>query len=78
MNTIPMTTTPPDPLSKIDKRRELERLLAEDSPQGEFLRKMRDTVRVKMFGLEPLCPDCQDSDPESPDSPESEDKELGS
>ena len=47
-------------------------------PQGEFLRKMRDVIRVEMFGLEPLFPGCEESDHESPDSPESEDEELGS
>ena len=63
MNTIPMTTTPTDPPSDRDEKgEELDRLLAEDSPRGEHLRRMRDLVRVEVFGLEPLCPECQEEE----------------
>ena len=75
MDTIPVTTTPADPPSDRDgKMEELQRHLAEDSPEGEFLRRMRDLVRTEMFGLEPLCPECEEeeesesSEPSSPDS----------
>ena len=69
MNTVSMTITPPDdPRSKTDKPKELESRLAEDSPQGEFLRMTRDTVRVEVFRLQPLCPECQESDPKFPES----------
>ena len=56
-----MTTTsanpPPD---RDEKMEELDRLLAEDSPRGEHLRRLRDFVRVTIFGLEPLCPECEE------------------
>ena len=56
-----MTTTPTDPPSDRDEKgEELDRLLAEDSPRGEQLRRLRDLVRVEMFGLEPLCPECEE------------------
>ena len=69
MDTIPMTTTPTDPPSDREaKRKELERLLEEDSPRGEQLRKLRNAVRTEMFGLEPLCPECEGEDVESSES----------
>ena len=63
-----MTTTPADPPSDRDKKlEELDRLLAEDSPRGEHLRRLRDKVRTEVFGLEPLCEDCEEEE-ESEDS----------
>ena len=74
MNTIPMTTTPTDPPSDRDERgEELDRLLAEDSPRGEQLRRLPDLVRVEMFGLEPLCPECQEEEEPESSNPESRD-----
>ena len=68
-----MTTTPTDlPSGRDEKGEELDRLLAEDSPRGEQLRKLRDLVRTEMFGLEPLCPECEEEDSES-SSPDSRD-----
>ena len=70
-DTIPMTTTPTDPPSdRKTQRKELERLLAEDSPREEQLRRLRDRVRTEVFGLEPLCPECEEK--EESDSSESE------
>ena len=69
MSVIPMTTTsanpPPD---RDEKMEELDRLLAEDSPRGEHLRRLRDMIRTEVFGLEPLCPECQEEEEESPES----------
>ena len=56
-----MTTTPTDlPSDRDEKGEELDRLLAEDSPRGEKLRRLRDLVRTDIFGLEPLCPECEE------------------
>ena len=67
-----MTTTsanpPPD---RDEKMEELDRLLAEDSPRGEHLRRLRDMIRTEVFGLEPLCPECQEEEEEE-ESPESQ------
>ena len=64
-----MTTTsanpPPD---RDEKMEELDRLLAEDSPRGEHLRRLRDFVRTQVFGLEPLCPECEGTDESEDDS----------
>ena len=63
MSVIPMTTTsanpPPD---RDEKMEELDRLLAEDSPRGEHLRRLRDMIRTEVFGLEPLCPECEEEE----------------
>ena len=66
-----MTTTstnpPPD---RDEKMEELDRLLAEDSPRGEHLRRLRDMIQTEVFGLEPLCPECEEegesSEPSGP------------
>ena len=64
-----MTTTPTDPPSDRDKKQEeLDRLLAEDSPRGEHLRRLRDVIRTKVFGLEPLCEDCEAEEQSEDDS----------
>ena len=65
-----MTTTSTDPPSDRDeKMEELDRLLAEDSPRGEHLRRLRDMIRTEVFGLEPLCPECEEEDEsESPNT----------
>ena len=64
-----MTTTPTDPPSNRDeKMEELDRLLAEDSPRGEHLRRLRDKIRTEVFGLEPLCPECEGADESEGDS----------
>ena len=64
-----MTTTsanpPPD---RDEKMEELDRLLAEDSPRGEHLRRLRDMIRTEVFGLEPLCPECEGADESERDS----------
>ena len=64
-----MTTTsanpPPD---RDEKGEELDRLLAEDSPRGEHLRRLRDMIRTEVFGLEPLCPECEGADESEGDS----------
>ena len=69
-----MTTTPTDdpPPDRETKRKELDRLLAEDSPRGEQLRRMRDLTRTVMFGLEPLCPECEEQEGRSEDDSESQ------
>ena len=75
MSVIPMTTTSTDPPSDRDeKMEELDRLLAEDSPRGEHLRRLRDLVRTDIFGLEPLCPECEEEESESFESSGSEEK----
>ena len=64
-----MTTTPMHPSSEGDeKMEELDRPLAEDSPRGERFRELGDFVRVRMFGLEPLCPECEKGEEESGES----------
>ena len=69
MSVIPMTTTSTDPPPDRDeKMEELDRLLAEDSPRGEHLRKLRDMIRTEVFGLEPLCPECEGADESEGDS----------
>ena len=69
VNSIPMTTTPTDPPSGRDEKgEELDRLLAEDSPRGEQLRRLRDLVRTDILGLEPLCPECEGADESEGDS----------
>ena len=64
-----MTTTsanpPPD---RDEKMEELDRLLAEDSPRGEHLRRLRDMIRTEVFWLEPLCPECEGEDRSEGDS----------
>ena len=70
-----MTITPTDPPSDRDEKgEELDRLLAEDSPRGEELRRLRDFVQTEVFGLEPLCPECQEEEEEEEEeeSPESQ------
>ena len=69
LETIPVTTTPTDPSPDRDEKgEELKRLLKEDSPEGEFLRELRDFVRTEFFGLEPLCPECEEEESESSES----------
>ena len=61
----PVTTSAPD---RDEKMEELDRLLAEDSPRGEHLRRLRDLIRVEVFGLEPLCPECEEEESAEPES----------
>ena len=58
-----MTTTPVNspPSRRSVTVEEYRRRLAEDSPRGEFLRRMRGLTRATM-GLEPLCPECEEAD----------------
>ena len=64
-----MTTTPTDPPSDRDEKgEESKRLLKEDSPEGEFLRKLRDVIRTDFFGMEPLCSECEEEDRSDDDS----------
>ena len=75
MDGIPMTTTPVDDSPPSDRKARVDyyrRLLAEDSPRGEFHRGMRDVARG-MTGLELLCPECQEeSETEDEESADSE------
>ena len=70
-----MTTTSVEDSAPSDRPRTVEhywRRMAEDFPQGEFLRGMRDLTRA-MMGLEPLCTDCQEeSEAEDEESADSE------
>ncbi|MDE2882085.1 MAG: hypothetical protein OXP70_09550 [Acidobacteriota bacterium] len=68
METIPITTTHADPPSDRDKKlEELDRLLAEDSRRGEHLHRLRDMIRTRVFGLEPLCEDEEDRSEDDPE-----------
>ena len=49
------------------KGEELDRLLAEDSPRGEEIRRLRDLVRTEFFGLEPPCPECEEDESGPPE-----------
>lgn len=59
--TTTSTDTPPD---REARREEFRRLLKEDSPEGDELRRLRDAAR-EMLGLEPLYPECEDEESES-------------
>ena len=64
-----MTTTPTDPPDRKARQEEFRRLLAEDSPEGEFLRELQDVVR-EVLPMEPPCTDCQEEEAQAEgDSP---------
>lgn len=50
------------PQNRLQSGGESKWLLAADSPRGEQLRKLQDTVRTEAFGLKLLRPECQEED----------------
>lgn len=72
MDDIPTTTTPVDEGLSDRTRRGVEhyrKLFKEDSPRGEFHRRMRDTARVVLFEQEPLCPECEEEEAQAENPP---------